>query len=292
MNINLDLYRTFYYVGKLESITSAAKALCVSQPAVSQAIKQLESSIGVKLFKRNAKGMSMTIEGKQLFRYVSKGYETILEGEEQLKRMIGLEDGEIRIGASDMTLQFYLLPYLEQFHDLYPHIKVRVTNAPTPETLKLLEEQEIDFGIVTTPFSKKEWMEVHEVKQIENCFIAGNKFRYLQNEKLEYQRMQDLPLICLEKRTSTRKSMELFLEKKKIYLEPEFELATSEMIVQFVAKNLGIGMVVKNFALEEMEKGSIFELQFQEKMPEREICVVTNSKIPLSRAANKIREML
>ena len=271
MNINLDLYRTFYYVGKLGSITLAAKSLCVSQPAVSQAVKQLESNIGVKLFKRNAKGMSMTIEGKQLFHYVSKGYETILEGEEQLKRMIGLEDGEIRIGASDMTLQFYLLPYLEQFHELYPHIKVRVTNAPTPETLKLLEEQEIDFGIVTTPFTKKEWMEVHSVKTIENCFIAGNKFRYLQSQTLEYQDIQKLPLICLEKSTSTRKSMELFLAEKEIYLEPEFELATSEMIVQFVAKNLGIGMVVKNFALEEKEKGTIFELQFREDMPKRDI---------------------
>ena len=86
--------------------------------------------------------------------------------------------------------------------------------------------------------------------------------------------------------------MELFLAEKEIYLEPEFELATSEMIVQFVAKNLGIGMVVKNFALEEKEKGTIFELQFREDMPKRDICVVTNSKIPMSRAANKIREML
>ena len=58
-----------------------------------------------------------------------------------------------RIGASDMTLQFFLLPYLEQFHKEYPRIKVTVTNAPTPETIRCLEEGKIDFGVVTTPFS-------------------------------------------------------------------------------------------------------------------------------------------
>lgn len=55
-----------------------------------------------------------------------------------LRRMKDLETGEIRIGASDMTLQFYLLPYLEQFHEQYPNIKVTVSNGPTPETLEAL----------------------------------------------------------------------------------------------------------------------------------------------------------
>ena len=56
-------------------------------------------------------------------------------GEQQLARLMHLETGEIRIGASDMTLQFYLLPHLERFHQLYPGIKVHVTNAPTPSTI-------------------------------------------------------------------------------------------------------------------------------------------------------------
>ena len=51
-----------------------------------------------------------------------------------------------------MTLRFYLLPYLEKYHEAYPHIKVKVTNAPTPETLKFLSEEKIDFGVVSAPF--------------------------------------------------------------------------------------------------------------------------------------------
>ena len=72
-----------------------------------------------------------------------------------LERMLNMDVGEVRIGASDMTLQFYLLPYLEQFHREYPKIKVNVTNAPTPETIKSLEEGRIDFGVVTSPFTSR-----------------------------------------------------------------------------------------------------------------------------------------
>ena len=137
---NMEYYRVFYYVARFGSVTLAAKELSISQPAVSQALKQLESQLAVKLFSRGSRGVALTEEGRVLFSYVERGYEQLELGEEQVRRLQNLEAGEIRIGASDMTLQFYLLPYLEQFHEKYPGIKVRVTNAPTPETLALLEE--------------------------------------------------------------------------------------------------------------------------------------------------------
>ena len=115
MNINLEYYRIFYHVAKAGSFTLAGEELCISQPAVSQAVKLLESSLGNKLFIRVPKGVRLTPEGAVLYSYVQKGYEYILLGEEQFRKMLDLENGEIRIGASDMTLQFYLLPYLEKF---------------------------------------------------------------------------------------------------------------------------------------------------------------------------------
>jgi DNA-binding transcriptional LysR family regulator len=109
MTVNLEYYRIFYYTAKHKSITLAANELFISQPAVSQAIKQLENSIGGKLFFRTPKGVKLTSEGEILYRYISKGYEQIILGENKFKELLALETGEIRIGASDMTLQFYLL---------------------------------------------------------------------------------------------------------------------------------------------------------------------------------------
>ena len=95
---------------------------------------------GSRLFFRTSKGVQLTREGELLFRYVKVGVEQLLEGGRMLKRMLDMDMGEVRIGASDMTLQFFLLPFLEQFHRQYPKIKVTVTNAPTPETIRSLEE--------------------------------------------------------------------------------------------------------------------------------------------------------
>ena len=144
MNVNLEYYRVFYQAAVTGSITLAAEHLCISQPAVSQAVRHLEGELGTKLFLRTPKGVRLTREGEMLYVYVKRGIESIRDGEEMLKQLKCLDTGVIRIGASDMTLQFYLLPYLEQFHEQYPKIKVMVSNGPTPETIDALENGGID----------------------------------------------------------------------------------------------------------------------------------------------------
>ena len=258
-SISTEYYKVFYYVGRLGSITAAAEALCISQ---------------------------------LLYPYVERGMENLMDGEEMLKRLVDMDMGEVRIGASDMTLQFYLLPYLETFHERYPNIKVMVSNAPTPETIESLYEGKIDFGVVSTPFDARPEVESFEVKKIRNTFVAGNKFWTLKGKRMEYGELEQLPCIFLEKDTSTRKFMDCFLEQRGIILEPEFELATSDMVVQFAMRNLGIGCVMDEFAREKIEAGELFELTFGEMMPEREICVVTDKKVPISPAGERFLEVL
>ncbi|MGN0352269.1 MAG: LysR family transcriptional regulator [Roseburia sp.] len=292
MDINLEYYKIFYYVAKYQSITAAAEMLTISQPAVSQAVKHLEKDLDCALFVRMSKGVRLTKEGELLFSYVERGYETILLGEHKLNEMLNLDAGEIRIGASDMTLQFYLLDYLEQFHEKYPGIKVVVTNAPTPETLKHLKDGKIDFGIVSTPVpevGKLKWTSVRDIRDI---FVAGNNFEMLKGRVLSYHELEKLPIMCLEGNTSTRRYVEDFLVEQGVRLSPEFELATSDMLIQFAVRNLGIASVVEDFARKKIESGELFELTFEQEIPERQFCIVTNEKIPISAAAEKLLHFL
>lgn len=292
MDINMEYYKIFYYVAKEGSFTKAGEELCVSQPAVSQSIKLLEENLGAKLFMRVPKGVKLTPEGEALYSYVKRGYEYIKMGEEQFKKMLDLEHGEIRIGASDMTLQFYLLPYLEQFHESYPGIKVLVTNAPTPSTLELLYDDKIDFGVVSEPFQVKTGIISKRVKRIRDIFVAGSKFDFLQGRVMEYKDLERLPIISLEHNTSTRRYVNEFLELNQVILNPEFELATSDMIVKFAVRNLGIGCVVKDFADQALDSKQLFRLKFSSEIPERNICIVTGRQSPISEAANRLLEML
>lgn len=289
---NWEYYKVFYYAAKEKSLTRAAAELSVSQPAVSQALKQLEDSLNAKLFVRASRGIRLTPEGEILYNYVGKGYEQMLAGEKKLAQMIDLEYGELRIGASDMTLRFYLLPFLESYHEKYPHIKVNVTNAPTPETLQLLKQGKIDFGVVSTPFQAGEGFLIKEVKEIQDTFVAGRKFIQYKNKMLDLQEIEELSIISLEKNTSTRSYMDDFLKKNQVEMQPEFELATSDMIVQFALRNLGVGNVMREFAGEFLEDGRLFELRFNKIIPKRQICVIADVANPVSKAAEKLLAML
>ena len=292
-SVNLEYYRVFCSVCECGGITAAAEALCISQPAVSQAVRQLETALGCRLFLRTSRGVKLTSEGEVLLSYVRRGIDAIQDGETMLRRMKDLETGEIRIGASDMTLQFYLLPYLEQFHEQYPNIKVTVSNGPTPETLEALYQGHIDFGIVSTPFETKQAVKSLPVQEIRNVFIAGPKYAaQLKGRKLSYKELLNCPCIFLERNTSTRRFMDEFLAKRGVRLEPEFELATSDMLIQFAVRNLGIASVVRNFAVEHLKTGDLFELRFLEEIPARTFCIVANERIPLSAAAATLMNVL
>ncbi len=292
MNVNLEYYRIFYHVVKAGSFTQAGEELCISQPAVSQAIKLLESSLGSRLFMRVPKGVKLTPEGEVLFSYVQRGYDYILMGEAQFRKMLDLENGEIRIGASDMTLQFYLLPYLEQFHRKYPGIKVTVTNAPTPDTLESLYEGKIDFGVVSEPFETRPELHFVPVREIQDIFVAGSGFTELKDRILDYKELEELPIICLEHNTSSRRFIDEFLGSIGAVLKPEFELAMSDIIVKFADRNLGIGCVVEDFAKEYLESGRLFRLRFQRELPKRHFCIITGSMNPISSAAKELLRML
>ncbi len=290
---NLEYYKIFCEVARAGSITGAAMKLCISQPAVSQTIHQLESALGSPLFVRAKKGVQLTTEGEVLLAYLERGFAQIEAGEAAFRTMLELEAGEIRIGASDMTLRFYLLPYLERFHELYPQIKVKVTNGPTPETLQYLREGEIDFGVISTPaVFPKDALVLRPVRKIEDCFVAGNRFLHLKGRRMKFSELTDLPVICLEEHTSTRAAVDSFLKKNDVVLCPEFELATSDMIVQFVRRNLGIGMLVKDFAEDAIRSGELFCLKFEQPFPEREFCIATREHQVMSKAAGALLSMM
>lgn len=292
MDINLELYKVFYHVGRCGSISRAASTLFISQPAVSQAIKQLETGLGGALFIRTPKGLSFTPEGEQLFKEIEQGYDMIRSAEMRFLEAIDLDSGEIRIGASDMTLKYYLLPRLENFHGLYPNVRIKVTNGPSPETVKALRAGNIDLGVVSLPLDDKAGLNIKNVYEIRDCFIAGNKYSELKNRLVSLKELCHYPLIMLERNTSTRKYVDQFLLKSGINLIPAFELATSDLLVEFTKRNMGISCVVSDFAKEAISKNSIFQLDLETKIPPRQFGIITLGNSPISAAGKRFLELL
>lgn len=292
MDVNLELYRIFYHVVKAGSISKASQELFISQPAVSQAIKKLESRLGGQLFTRAPKGITLTPEGEVLFKYIEQGYNMIMLAESKFMEAINLDIGSIRIGASDMTLKYFLLPYLEEFHKQYPKVKIMVTNRPSPETVEFLKKGAIDFGVVSLPLPDDDSLEIFKATEIQDCFVANERFGHLAGREVSIKELAEYPVIMLERNTSSRRYIDEYLSRHSVKLVPEFELATSDLIVEFACRGLGISCVVRNFAEEYIKKGMLFEINLKEKIPPRHFGIIKLRNVPLTAAAKKFVELI
>ena len=155
MNQNLSSYRIFYTVANTKNISKAAKELYISQPAISKSIQKLEESLGTKLFERSSRGVALTDSGELLYTHVKSAFETLSIGEDRLRRSIELGIGHLTIGVSSTLCKYVLLPYLKEFIKENPHINISISCQSTNQTLKLLEEEKLDVGLIGKPYLLK-----------------------------------------------------------------------------------------------------------------------------------------
>jgi len=290
---NYEHYKIFCKIVECQSISKAASQLYVSQPAVSLAIKQLETSLNAKLFFRTQKGVTLTTEGTMLYNYVKQGCTLISVGEEKLKELNALQAGEINIGASDMTLRFFLLPLIEKFHKNFPLVKIKITNAPTPETLQHLKEGLIDFGAVSDPmdFINNTNFNFKSVKSVRDILVAGNNFKELRNKpKVTVKELQKYPFIMLEKGTSARHNIDNYFKKNGVEINPEIELAASDLVVEFIKRGMGIGFILEDFVTDDLINGFLHKVNITPELPSRQFYIAVHAHIPLTSAAKKLLE--
>ncbi|MBS4204431.1 LysR family transcriptional regulator [Lederbergia citrea] len=287
----LDLYKVFCMVGKSESFSKAAKALYMTQPAVSQAIMQLERELDVRLFNRTPKGVSLTYEGSLLFDYVNSAINIIDAGEEKILEFKNLTTGELKIGVGDTISRHFLLPYLEAFHNKYPNIKFKIVNGTTLEICSILKAGEVDIAICNFPLDDPT-LELIPCIDIHDIFVCGEKYKQLLPKPINIDEIAKLPLILLEPNSNSRKFVEDYLISKGIKISPEFELGSHDLLLEFAKINLGIACVTKEFSQEYINKGLLYEVQLIEEIPKRSIGVCFLKNVPLSHAATKFVEII
>ena len=288
MTVSFEYYKVFYHVGRLGSITLAARALFLSQPAVSKSIRQLEKLLGCALFYRTHKGMCLTPEGEVLYQHVALACEQFALGERKLQSMLHLDWGSIHLGSSDMIMHAFLLPHLEHFHKDYPNVRISTITASTLETIAALRDRKIDLGVIFSSPEPCDDLEVIPLCTVQDIFIAGSPFRHLEGSVLPLAELAALPIVCPEKGTSTRSYLDTFFQSHGVVLDPEFELATTVLIVPFAERGLGVGITVRRFAEESLKAGTIFEVQSEHPIPARSIALVTRRKHQLSPAGHAL----
>lgn len=290
--INLEWYRVFFWIARTGSLTKAALRLHITQPAVSHTIKQLESALGGPLFFRTPKGATLTNEGQVLYRHLEQAFAAIEIGEKAIADMNELHAGEVTIGASDTLCKHFLLPYLERFHELYPGIRIGVTNRTTPETLALLKNGQIDFGLVSMPAHDSN-VDVKKSSVLQDCLVGGRKYAELAAASpLTPDMLSSYPLLMLESGTSTRRSLDAYAAEFGLILKPEFELGSMDLLAKFAQSGFGLAFVIREYVQRELASGDLIEIPLQSPPPARHIGIATLRGVPLSSASRTFLALL
>lgn len=179
---NLNNYRIFYTVASLGNISKAADKLYISQPAISKSISNLEKGLGVTLFSRTSKGVSLTEEGEILYQHIGNAFDSINQAEDEIKKIHDLGIGQLKIGVSTSLCKHILLDYLKDFIDENPHIKVTIRCHSTKNTLNLLAEDKIDLGLICETdipkgFTYKELTTIHDIFVTSDSYLDNLHLR-------------------------------------------------------------------------------------------------------------------
>ncbi len=269
---NLSLYRIFYEVCRTLNISRAAKELYISQPAISKSISRLEENLGTTLFIRNSRGVQLTDEGRLLYDHARAAFEALDEGEEQLRHIRDLGIGQIRIGVSSTLCKHVLVPYLKDFIREHPHIKITIECQDSARTLDMLEQGQIDIGLVAEPRSKRN-LDFFPVSKIEDIFVATGE--YLAHLKIREDQHEDVlrdgNVMLLERGNMTRSYVEDCLFEQKIELRHIMEISSMDLIIDFARIGMGVGCVIREFVQEELSTGLLREISLPAPMPSRAI---------------------
>ncbi len=270
--VNLELYRVFYTVAKCGSLTKAAEELYISQPAVSQAIKQLENQLGGQLFNRTHRGMELSeTGGKQIFKTVEQALKLFDEAENKYAELKDTATGIVRICASDTVSTHFLLPYIKEYHEKYPDVNLILQNCTSSETIELLKNNKGDIGFVNLPIDDSEINLTTTVMQLHDTFVASEKFSELMDGVVDLKRLQDYPLLMLELSTATRQAIVSFAHSHGIHLHPEIELASLELMTELAKNGIGIACIPREFVKHELDEGSLKEVFTSPELPSRAI---------------------
>ena len=288
MEQHLSLYRIFYTVANTGNISQAAKQLYNSQPAISKSISKLEESLGVKLFSRNSRGVTLTAEGRVLYDHVKAAFDAINSGEQQIRQMNELDMGNIQIGVSNTLCKYVLLPYLKRFIVRFPHIKVFISSMPSNQTLGALDSGKVDIGLIARPENLR-GLDYHKITTIQDIFVASPS--YLSNLGLTEDELRSghllfekATLMLLDKENMTRQYIDDYLTENHLSTNHTIEATSMELLIEFAKIGLGVSCVIKNFVEKEIKEGSLIEIPLDIPIHRREIGFAYMKKRPVETA--------
>ena len=264
-NYDFNKYKTFYAVAEAKSFSKASETLHISQPAISYAIKELESTLNTKLFIREKNGVILTDDGEKLMFYLQKAFSSILQAEKIITEREEEATGLVRIGIYSHISTFMLPKIIKNFKILHPQAKFSIFQSTNRDLLDALKSRDVDFIIMQYPiFLEKNNFEEEILCQLETCFYGNNEmYEKYANPKINHK----YPLVLPFSGYADIDSLEEKLKRHHINFNVGIRCYDSLTTVKLVKEGLGIGWGLKKFIKQDIENKILYEIPLNFENP-------------------------
>lgn len=289
--MNLKQLEAFVEVAQSGSFSKAAKKLFLTQPTISAHIASLEKELDTRVFVRNTKEVSLSPEGQKLYTYARQ----ILDLTEKIREEFGRHDEQepkcVTIAASTIPAEYLLPDILTKFNEKHPGEQLRIIESDSSQVAEQVAEGSVDIGFTGTVLEKKFCKYIPFYKD-QLVVITPNTEKYR-----EYKRMgsdiywiQEESVIMREEGSGTRKEAEKQLRHLGIRSERLriiASIANQETIKKSVMQGMGISILSRLAAKNEVESGRVLEFPIPEADDGRDLNLVYNKNHPLSKSAQR-----
>lgn len=301
MDINLELYKVFYYVATTLSFSEASRQLFLSQSAVSQSVKQLENKLGHSLFIRSTKKVQLTPEGEILLQHVKPAMKMLEDGEELFTNSSSPME-QIRIAASDTICRYFLIDHFKRFHKEHPETRIKIINSTSIGCMELLDNGQADLVVCNAPNTRfRPHMRIKKIMDFHDIFLASHELFDGQPLPETLEELQKYPLLMLSSKTTTADFLQQNFAAHGLKLFPEVELSSNDLLLDLAKIGLGITCVPdymlgrKNELLSEnmqsnLKMNDLVQIPLKNPLPSRQLVLVSHGGVPLSASAIKFSQ--
>jgi DNA-binding transcriptional LysR family regulator len=202
-----------------------------------------------------------------------------------------MEQGTINIGAGNTIMQRYLMPYIKEFHDLYPNINIIVHTVITEELIKRAQIGLVDLVFTHLPNNIPDNFDILKVKELHDILVVNKDSKYI-NKTIKKKDLEFLPLILLPFRASNRKNFNKFCASNNIVINPLMEIGNDLIIEECAQNGLGVGLVVKEYVESKLESKELYELKTNFNLDKKYLVCLTDSNRKSNIIIKKFLELL
>jgi len=290
MNVSLRQLRVFETVARLSSFTRAAEELHLTQPAVSMQVRQLEDEVGLPLFEKLGKQISLTEAGRELFHYSRSIDRSLQEMEEVIEALKGVNRGHLSVAVAS-TVNYFAPRLLAAFHRQYPGIGLRLDVTNRERLVHQLQANTVDMVLMGQP---PEGVNVESEAFMDNplVVVAPPEHPLATEERVGLVRLAEEVFVMREPGSGTRQAMERFFAEQRIGIRHGMQMTRNEAIKQAVRAGLGLSVVSLHTLELELETNRLVILNVEGFPLERQWHLVYRSGRRLSPAARAFRQFV